>query len=333
MIIGHSLGGHYQIIKLLGEGAFGETYLAKDTHLPKEPLRVVKKLQPKLNDPSNLDIAKRLFETEAQTLYKLGSHKQIPQLFAHFEENQEFYLVQELIEGHDLSEEIRYGKKLLESKVIELLRGILETLVFVHQQKVIHRDIKPSNLMRRTSDDKIVIIDFGAVKQINTSFNAQKGQKQKTVAIGTPGYMPIEQASGHPKLCSDIYAVGMIGIQALTGVFPLQLLSDPNTLEVIWQDNITVSPELATVLNKMVRYNFSERYKSPVEVLEVLNGFFNPPTFSPSNYPTLPVQPKLKMWIILSLGIAVLTLVSLPLLSRLGSQSTPKPSPTRNIQW
>lgn len=167
MIIGHTLGGHYRIVRLLGKGGFGETYLAQDIHLPDQPWRVVKKLQPQFTDPQSLQTAHRLFNTEAQVLYKLGKHDQIPELFAHFEEAQEFYLVQEYIEGQVLTQEIQPGKRLNESSVIELLVAILEILKFVHQQGVIHRDIKPDNLIRRTSDNQSILIDFGAVKQIS----------------------------------------------------------------------------------------------------------------------------------------------------------------------
>ncbi|MEG4486287.1 bifunctional serine/threonine-protein kinase/formylglycine-generating enzyme family protein [Microcoleus sp. D2_18a_B4] len=279
-MLGRTLRNHYQIIKFLGKGGFGHTYLAKDLDLPGHPQCVVKHLKPQNADPDLLLIAKRLFETEAQTLYKLGKlHDQIPKLSAHFEENGEFYLVQDFIAGHDLTKELIPGKKLSESYTITLLHNILEILAIVHQQKVIHRDLKPDNLMRR-QDGKIVLIDFGAVKEISTIVvNAQK-QTSLTIAIGTAGYMPSEQAKGKPKLCSDIYAVGMIGIQALTGQPPHTLAEDPQTGEVIWRNRAQVSNNLANVLDKMVRDNFSQRYQNAEEALQAilsLSRSFPPP--------------------------------------------------------
>ncbi|MFM6746425.1 MAG: protein kinase domain-containing protein [Dolichospermum sp.] len=324
------LGGHYEIIKALGQGTFGETYLAKDTHLPDEPFRVVKRLKIFAN-PSAFDTVKRLFDTEAETLYKLGNHEQIPQLFAHFEENQEFYLVQELVDGHDLTEEIQPGRKFTETEVIEILREILEILVYVHQEGVIHRDIKPSNLMRRKSDGKIVMIDFGAVKQITTSFN--KGQK--TISIGTEGYMPVEQDLGNPKLCSDIYAVGMIGIQALTGIYPHLLGKDKNG-EVLWQNHVNTSPELAKILNKMIRYDFNKRYQTPSEVLQALDIFASQVNTYSSTYKVTHVQPKFKFWMIPAI-IALITIISFfvgfAIFSTPKTQQPAKNSPSRNIQW
>ena len=269
-MLGRTLRNRYQIIKFLGQGAFGHTYLAKDLDLPGHPHCVVKHLQPKDANPAVLPIAKRLFNTEAQTLYKLGRlHDQIPTLSAHFEEKGEFYLVQDFIEGHDLTKELISDQKLSESQTITLLHNILEVLAIVHQQNVIHRDIKPANLMRR-QDGKIVLIDFGAVKEIGTIVVNELGQTSLTIAIGSHGYMPSEQARGRPRLASDIYAVGTIGIQALTGEHPLNLPEDPQTGELLWRDRTQVSNNLANVLDKMVRDHFSQRYQNADEALQAI---------------------------------------------------------------
>jgi len=266
------LAGRYQIERELGQGGFGVTYLAKDLHLPGHPLCVVKQLKPQFNDPEQLDIAKRLFETEAKTLQQLGKHPQIPQLLAYFTQGGEFYLVQDYIQGHELSQEIQPGKPWSEEQVIRLLQDILTPLRFVHQNGVIHRDIKPDNLMRRKGDRKLVLIDFGAVKQQLSQLTRLRRSTQLTVAVGTPEYMPSEQSKGRPKLCSDIYAVGIIAIEALTGKQPDLLSFDDDSEELIWQPFAShASPELLRVLQKMVWYNFKERYASAQEALEEVN--------------------------------------------------------------
>lgn len=267
------LGGRYQIIRILGKGGFGETYLARDQHC-QEQICVVKKLVLGTDDPSMLQIARRLFAEEAKALYKLGRHEQIPQLLADFEENQEFFLVQEFIDGCDLDHEIRSGNQLSEAFVIQLLQDILEVLAFVHQNNKIHRDIKPSNIIRRKQDNKIVLIDFGCVKTVSTQIHSYQVQSL-TVQVGTPGYMPEEQKQGKPKLNSDIYAVGMVAIQALTGVQPYRLSKDSNG-EVIWRNIAQVSDKLVHILNKMVRCNADERYKSAADVLQELSHIAAP---------------------------------------------------------
>lgn len=258
---------------------------------------MVKRLQPQSNKRSVLAITERMFKQEAETLYKL-KHPQIPKLPAHFQEQGEFYLVQDFIDGDDLSKtELKIGHQLSEAEAINLLIEILEVLAYVHQQDIIHRDIKPANLMRRKTDGKICLIDFGAVKEIaNLSVNPQ-GQPL-TVMVGTHGYMPNEQAVGNPQLSSDIYAVGVMAIQALTGLNPNpqsgELKKNANG-ELVWEDKVQIDPLFAAVLKRMVRYDFNRRYRSAVEALAAVQATKNnhqntyPPTSSP---PTVVSQPN-----------------------------------------
>lgn len=267
------LGGRYKIISELGAGGFGQTFLAQDLHLPGHPECAIKQLKPPAHDDSTLEMARRLFETEAQVLYELGNHDQIPRLLAHFEETEEFYLAQEYIEGEPLTKELVVGQPWLESQVIALLQDILQVLAFVHQQNVIHRDLKPPNLLRRRSDGRIVLIDFGAVKQVSAHLDPETGETNMTISIGTKGYMPNEQLAGNPRFSSDVYAVGRLGIQALTGVHPTRLSEDLQTGEIEWRKYAPhVSSELADILDKMVRYDFRDRYPTAVDALEALSG-------------------------------------------------------------
>jgi eukaryotic-like serine/threonine-protein kinase len=278
------LGKRYKLVRQLGTGGFGQTFLAQDLHLPNQPLCVVKHLSARTNNAKRLQTARRLFDTEAKVLYQLGSHDQIPCLLAHFEENQEFYLVQEFVEGTPLTQQFIKEVPWSEGRVVALLTNILEVLAFVHQQNVIHRDIKPSNLMIRRRDSKIVLIDFGAVKEVSIQGD-DSGQEVTdiTVSIGTHGYIPSEQLAGKPRYSSDVYAVGMTCIQALTGVHPKQLGENPQTGEFEWHIHaLTAHPELRKVLDRMVRYDFRERYATAVEALEAVRS--------------LPVQPSETEW-------------------------------------
>jgi formylglycine-generating enzyme required for sulfatase activity len=272
-MLGRTLAGRYKIVKHLGGGAFGQTFLASDTQLPGTPVCVVKQLKPQSNDPYTLQIASRLFNTEATALLKLGEHDQIPRLLAHFEETQEFYLVQQFINGDSLCEEIKPACKWTEERTVAFLLDVLTALSYAHQQGVIHRDIKPANLIRRRQDGKIVLIDFGAVKQVSTGVvNAQQSQTSLIVGIGTPGYMPSEHTKGKPQLSSDVYALGMTAIQALTGIPPEQLPEDPLTGEVIWRNRAQISPNLANILDKMVSYDYRQRYSSASQALQAVSS-------------------------------------------------------------
>ncbi|MGG6240501.1 protein kinase domain-containing protein [Nodosilinea sp. AN01ver1] len=265
------LGGRYHIVQPLGSGGFGQTFSAQDLHLPGHPICVVKQLKPQVSSAEELQTARRLFDTEAQTLYKLGSHPQIPGLLAHFEEDQEFYLAQEYIEGHSLADEL--GTPWNEAQVVTFLGDLLGILAFVHSHGVIHRDIKPSNLIRRASDKRIVLIDFGAVKQVSNQATALRSHLSHTISIGTQGYMPSEQVAGRPQFSSDIYAVGILGIQALTGYPPTELHPDPHSGELEWQHYAPkADPALLEVLDTMVRYDFRTRYTTAAEALAALRG-------------------------------------------------------------
>lgn len=271
------LAGHYLIVRHLGGSGFGQTVLAQDTHLPGSPLCLVKQIVPRVNNLETLQIVKRLFDREAQILYRLGEHNQIPCLLAHFEQDENFYLVQEYIEGQPLDQELAECVKMDEASVIALLQDILQVLAFVHQQNVIHRDIRPSNLIRRSRDSKIVLVGFGAVQElISTQAADIYGQTSFTVLIGSPGYMPSEQQFGQPYFSSDIYAVGMVCLQALTGLRPGELSIKFFAGEICWDllsEYAPISPGLAAILDKMVRYDYRQRYQTATEALQALDQF------------------------------------------------------------
>ena len=296
-LVGEILQGHYQVTRKLGEGGFGETYLALDTSRFNRPC-VVKRLKPQ--NQSTFKWVQQAFEKEAKTLETLGQHSQIPELLAYFQEQQEFFLVQEFIDADDLRKKIIRGQKWSENQVIFLLQKILEILAFVHQHGVIHRDLKPENILFH-QNNQVVIIDFGAVKQVSTKvFNTQGMLTSTTAVVGTQGYMPVEQLRGHPMLCSDIYAVGVIGIEALTGVYPLELDIDCNTLEVVWRNLVSVRSDLADILDRMISYHPNQRYQSASVALQAIQeltktvypGQPQTPNINSTLPPTSSSQPK-----------------------------------------
>ncbi|WP_272058189.1 serine/threonine-protein kinase, partial [Nodularia spumigena] len=289
---GTVLRNRYKIINLLGSGGFGDTYLAEDLGIPinPKPKCVVKRLKTHNLTDEQLDWVKNSFEQEAVTLYNLGNlHPQIPKLSEYFQVGNEFYLVQGFIDGDDLTKIITPGKKFPETEVIQLLAKILEVLVVVHQQNIIHRDISPKNIMRRRLDGKIMLIDFGAVKQIMVQ---NSGQTSLTMAVGTPGFIPWEQFNGKPKLASDIYAVGMVGVQALTGI-PPKLLKEDEDGETIWQNHASISHSFAQVLTKMIRGRVTQRYQNATEALQAIQSLNQPfpPTIIAPLQPSPPPSP------------------------------------------
>jgi tetratricopeptide (TPR) repeat protein len=317
-MIGQLLDRRYRIVQILSSGAFGQTYLAADMRRPGHPHCVVKQLRPPNNNSHVLKTALRLFEKEAEILEKLGRHPQIPMLLAYFEENDNFYLVEEFIEGHPLNKELIPGSPWYEARVVQLLIEILEVLVFVHENNVIHRDVNPSNIVRRKSDQQLVLIDFGSVKEVSNQLVNGNGQSMRTIATGTPSYMPIEQFQGNPQFSSDLYAVGMVAIQAMTGLESSDLpkLQDPSlssTGEVSWRHRANVSVGLGQIIDKMVHHYYGKRYASAQEVLTDLKQL-KPSTVSKQKKPKK--QKKIAPKIDFNqgskvIGIAVVSCVSL----------------------
>ncbi|PLZ88095.1 serine/threonine protein kinase [Fischerella thermalis CCMEE 5198] len=272
-MIGKVLQGQYQIVQSLGAGVFGQTYIAINVEQPNHPKCVIKQLKVSSSQPAYLQSLRLHFLTETETLRYLGHHDQIPQLIACFEENERFYLVQEFIEGHALTTELpinqRAGYLWTESEIIQFLQDVLGILNFVHSQGVIHCDVKPENLIRRTCDGKLVLIDFGSIQPIN--FGIDTVLPIYRVPVTSLGYIPPEQFIDQTQPNSDIYAVGMIAIQALTGLSPLQLKIDPHSNEFIWRSHQTpVSDYLAAILSQMIRYNYKDRFQSASEILRAL---------------------------------------------------------------
>lgn len=257
---------------------------------PGEPHRVVKHLCPKDNNPETLKIATRLFETEAKSLAKLGEDDRIPRLFAYFRENSAFFLVQELVEGKDLTEEFKLNQKWSEGSTVEFLQELLSILSVVHQQNTIHRDLKPANIMRRERDGKLVLIDFGAVKEVTTvDRDGKTSLVDPTVGIGTMAYMPPEQAMGQPGKYSDVYTVGMIGIQALTGLASMDLPRYPDEFdEILTEQQIKISPNLKAFLFKAIANQVKDRYANASQALQALI----PPEINPDIPPLKKTFPK-----------------------------------------
>ncbi|MEY2858904.1 MAG: hypothetical protein RLZZ74_3217 [Cyanobacteriota bacterium] len=266
---GDLLNHRFDIIRELGSGGFATTYLASDRQSATQVKCAVKQLQPKFNSPSVWTSAKERLATEAMVLQWLGKHPQIPEFIGHFEENQQFYLVLEFIEGEEFEQEV-HRQILNETNAISFLVDILGILKSVHYQGIIHRDIKPSNLIRRKEDGRMILIDFGAVKEIGTmAFDSTK-QKVQTQIIGTPGYMPPEQNNGKPVYSSDIYALGKTVIFGMTGKSPTEWeMAEPEGT-ISWNQKIAISEAFLKIVNRMTADSASQRYQSASEVLQDL---------------------------------------------------------------
>ncbi|MBD2138694.1 SUMF1/EgtB/PvdO family nonheme iron enzyme [Anabaena sp. FACHB-1237] len=292
---GTVLRNRYHVLRLLGEGGFSRTYAAEDIDRLNAPC-VIKQFFPQFQGTTQLKKAAEFFKEEALRLYELGeNHPQIPRLLAYFEQGSCLYLVQEFIIGKTLLEEVQ-NRAYDEKEVRQLLADLLPVLEFIHQKNIIHRDIKPENIIRRDSDKKPVLIDFGGAKQVT-----QTSLARQATAIYTLGYAPTEQMAGYACHASDLYSLGVTCVRLLTQDLPLQdhygqyndLLYDPMNAKWLWKERLAkkgviVSHQLQAILDKLLQHFVKERYQSAQEVLQDLESINSPVSLK---FPSLP-QPK-----------------------------------------
>lgn len=287
------LNNRYQIIQVLGAGGFGETFLAEDTYMPSRRRCVIKQLKPMIDDPQMYQSIQQRFQREATTLEFLGEgSNQIPKLYAYFTENGQFYLVQEWIQGETLTSKVEANGPLSETAVRDILVSLLPVLDYVHRQGIIYRDIKPDNIILRDSNGKPVLIDFGAVKETVATGSNSRGNKNHTMAVGTPGFMSPEQASGRPTYASDIYGLGMTAIYLLTGKLPSELEIDSRTGQILWQEYTpNISPHLAAILDRAIQCHPRDRYTTAIKMLDELHSGASVPHPQPKTEATIVMSP------------------------------------------
>jgi serine/threonine protein kinase len=289
ILIGKNLNGRYRVISALGTGGFGTTYLAEDQNRPGQPRCVVKQLQLNSDNAQLVNVTRRLFNTEAETLQKISHHEQIPELLASFEEEGQFFLVQEFIPGPSLLTEILSEQALPEPRVTKLLKEILNVLEFVHAKGVVHRNLKADNLIHHQQLDKWVLINFGSEKALKEISSQLMGQKKSSAVSTPPTHKASEPIISTSSASTDIYALGMICLQALTGMPPSEIERDPKTGEIRWPAEITsqVSPKLRNIISKMAFHDSKQRYSSATEVLQALD---TSPAFPLPKHSTKPPQ-------------------------------------------
>jgi serine/threonine-protein kinase len=268
------LNNRYRVLQTLGGGGFSNTFLAEDTYLPSSKRCVIKQLKPVTNDAQTYKLVQERFQREAAVLEDLGEgSNQIPKLFAYFSEAGQFYLVQEYIEGDTLTKKVEKRGALSENEVKQILVSLLPVLDYVHSRHMVHRDIKPDNAIIRNRDGLPVLIDFGAVKEaMNTVVNDPRNSAPSMV-IGTPGFMPSEQAGGRPTYASDLYSLGLTAVFLLTGKMPQELETDARTGEFTWHHHApNISSNLARVIDQAIRFNARDRFANATAMLNALQS-------------------------------------------------------------
>ncbi|MGB3512019.1 MAG: serine/threonine-protein kinase [Microcoleaceae cyanobacterium] len=290
------LSNRYKIVKQLGHGGFGRTYLAEDNHRFQE-LCVLKEFAPQVHGSYALQKSQELFEREAGVLYKLR-HPQIPgfrEMFRFKLDGQGYlFLVQDYVEGKTyralLENRRRRGVFFSEAEVTKFLLQLLPVLEYIHGVGVIHRDISPDNLMLRNSDKLPVLIDFGGVKEMATKVVSEyahtpAGLPLQATRLGKLGYAPDEQMRlGVISPHSDLYALAATVLVLLTGKEP-SFLIDAHNLTFNWRQEISLSPNFGRVLDKMLASRPSDRYTTARQVMEDIDVVPSTTDLAPTEAP------------------------------------------------
>ena len=265
---GSIIGNRYQIIQKLGREEIRKTYLAKDLQATGDARCAVEQLSPVCNE-ANWQIIKQRLIKEVEVLKRLGDHPQIPQFYNYFIEDRQFYLIREYIDGDNLEQEVE-RKVLDEAEVIHIMQDALRILDFVHKTNVIHRHVQPIHLVRRKRDNNFVLINFGAIREIESTALNFQGEVIFGKSLGDWAYIAPEQQSGESNFSSDIYALAQTAIYALTGKSPQEFEQASTT----WQSQCQISSKLEAILSRMRLSNIHERYPSALEVLHDLRPLF-----------------------------------------------------------
>lgn len=288
LIMGSIIQGRYQVLNKIKGGALSRTYLAQDVSQPHEPKCVLKHYPYNKEIPRLYKTNMRLFLKEVKHLQLLSVHPQIPRLIDYFGvTDQGWYLVQEMVEGRLISATLPMseysGNCWNVQEVARLIHDVCEPLQFIHSQKIIHCDLKPNNLIRRASDGRIVIIDFGGAQYMlgfQTNEDAMIASLRTKITVSPSGYLAPEQLNGQPKPSSDIYALGIMAIQAWTGLDPARMKKDVHTGELVWDqyvkiENPEASRHLVGIISRMVHPDLGDRYRNTHDILndlDVLRG-------------------------------------------------------------
>lgn len=268
------LRNKYHLVRKLYEEEFEIVYLAESKDIAVPTNCLIQQFTPQYISQAQSVAAKHLFHQEATILNNLSNHPQIPSIYDYFEIQGQFFVVQEFILGQSLQEELSKAQPYNQTEIIEFLNNILPILEFIHKYNYIHRDIKPSHLMRNYVNHKIYLINFYSIKEkINPQNLDITGQFMPHLTVGTQGYIPMEQHLGRPEFCSDIYALGIVAIQALTQIELTQLLYDEHN-NPRWHhllSNIAdFNPQLLEIIDTMVRCNHRQRYQSAIAIIASL---------------------------------------------------------------
>lgn len=266
------LYNRYSVVHIEKTSNFSKVFYALDTYQNPPRSCLIKVFEPIVQKPEIAKWISEEFQKEAKRLKRVSvSNRHLPEIYTYSNEFQVYYIVRELVEGKTLSDKIQSGHKFSTKEVREILIQLLSALDYLHQQQVVHQNIKPKNIILRDEDRLPMLINFGSIKQIVSTYGFY-GNKQIFSANNSSGYAPPEQALGKSLPASDLYSLGLTAIYLLTAKNPVDLAIDSNSGDFQIPETIArLDPGLAAIIARAVGHNIGDRYSSAEEMSNALS--------------------------------------------------------------
>jgi serine/threonine protein kinase len=254
---------NYRFVKKLSSGLV-DTFIAENLGHSQSKYSVIKVFNLSTFASQQREYVANLLAERSAVISQIPPHPQIAQITNYFRQDTAFYLVETYISGHGIDVEVTPGKRLSESYAIAFLKNTLIPLEWLHQHNIVHGNIHPANLMRRQQDGRIILTDLGSVKQVwQGAINSIHPQPRIVKNIY---YLPERE---RPTFTSDLYSLGAIAIQSLTGL-AIEQLVNPQSKQLIWHHQPQINPNFSKVLARLIHPEPTQRYASARQVLIAL---------------------------------------------------------------
>ncbi|MEM9162864.1 MAG: response regulator [Cyanobacteria bacterium P01_F01_bin.4] len=250
---------------------FSQMNLVETSEVPGKPSHFIETFSPSLKDNSLLEDLRTFASIEYAHLEIISQNSKILGVLNFWEQDKSFHWSQVYTEGHLFSQELKPHNPLPPQVVLDVVKEILEILLPFHMRQVIHSAIQPDHLWRCQQDGQLKLLNLGLSRRLLTHLS-QRVPQYRLGLNQQHDYMPIEQRIGQTVLSSDIYAVGVIALQMLTGEVPSVLTSTLLASNSPWHQLTSTTPEMTQLLSKMLPQNHRERYASALAALKDINA-------------------------------------------------------------